>query len=325
MRKKTVPRHTVERSGYGEYVRRRLAGLEKQEQVARKQRADYGRKMERYQQIYNRVEHEQNVISRQDPGGARLLKKKMKAVKSMGRRFEREKEEFLEIPDVEDAISLFFPESVRLPRGKRVVDACIPWLEAGGRLLAREIRLVVGGGEHIALIGRNGAGKTTLLRRLWEELRERADLRAGWMPQNYGEALDERDTPVGFLAPSGRKEDVTRAFTGLGSLKFTHEEMTQPIGSLSGGQRAKLLLLRLLLDGCNVLLLDEPTRNLSPLSNPVIRQALAAYGGTILSVTHDRKYIREVCTAVYELTENGLVPRDPLSFGGPAEGHAAPR
>ncbi|HJD23300.1 MAG TPA: ATP-binding cassette domain-containing protein [Firmicutes bacterium] len=326
VRKKTVPRHTVERSGYGEYVRRRLAGLEKQEQVARKQRADYGRKMERYQQIYNRVEHEQRTISKAERDHVgQLLKKKMKAVKSMGRRFEREKEEFLEIPDVEDAISLFFPESVRLPRGKRVVDAYFPRLEAGGRLLAREIRLVVGGGEHIALVGRNGAGKTTLLRRLWDELRKRADLRAGWMPQNYGEALDERDTPVGFLAPGGRKEDVTRAFTGLGSLQFTHEEMTQPIGALSGGQRAKLLLLRLLLDGCNVLLLDEPTRNLSPLSNPVIRQALAAYGGTILSVTHDRKYIREVCTAVYELTENGLVPRDPLSFGGPAEGPSAPR
>ena len=315
VRKKTVPRHTVERSGYGEYVRRRLAGLEKQEQVARKQRADYHRKMERYQQIYNRVEHEQNVISRQDPGGGRLLKKKMKAVQAMGRRFEREKEDFLDIPDTEDAIDFFFPESVRLPRGKRVVEAYLPRLEAGGRLLAQDIRLNVCGGEHVAIIGKNGRGKTTLLRQLWEQLQERQDLLAGWMPQNYEEELEPGQTPIGLLAPSGKKEDVTRAFTGLGSLKFTREEMRQPIGTLSGGQKAKLLLLRLLLTGRNVLLLDEPTRNLSPLSNPVIRRSLAAYGGTILSVTHDRKFIREVCTTVYELTENGLIPRDPRSFG----------
>ena len=315
VRKKTVPRHIVERTTYADYVRRRLAGLEKQEQVARKQRADYDRKMERYQQIFNRVEHEQNVITRQDPGGGRLLKKKMKAVKSMGRRFEREREEFLDIPDVEDAISLFFPDSARLPRGKRVTDLILPELTAGNRLLARDIRLNVSGGEHVAFIGRNGAGKTTLLRLLWEELRERDDLRAGWMPQNYEEALDGSDTPVGYLAPSGKKEDTTRAYTGLGSLKFTHEEMNRPIAMLSGGQKAKLLLLRLLLTECNVLLLDEPTRNLSPLSNPVIRRALAAYGGTSMSVTHDRKYIREVCTTVYELTGDGLVFREPSAFG----------
>ena len=315
VQKKTVPRYTVERTRYADYVSRRLAGLEKQEQVARKQRADYHRKMERYQQIYNRVEHEQNIISRQDPGGGRLLKKKMKAVQAMGRRFEREKEDFLDIPDTEDAIDFFFPESVRLPRGKRVVEAYLPRLEAGGRLLAQDIRLNVCGGEHVAIIGKNGRGKTTLLRQLWEQLQERQDLLAGWMPQNYEEELEPGQTPIGLLAPSGKKEDVTRAFTGLGSLKFTREEMRQPIGTLSGGQKAKLLLLRLLLTGRNVLLLDEPTRNLSPLSNPVIRRSLAAYGGTILSVTHDRKFIREVCTTVYELTENGLIPRDPRSFG----------
>ncbi len=316
VRKKSIPRHTIERTTYDDYVRRRLAGLEKQEQVARKQRADYDRKLERYQQIYNRVEHEQNVISRQDPGGGRLLKKKMKAVQAMGRRFEREKEDFLDIPDTENAISLFFPESIRLPRGKRVLETELPLLTVEGRILARDIRLTVFGGEHVAIVGRNGMGKTTLLRLLWESLRERNDLRVGWMPQNYGEELDGMDTPIGLLAPSGKKEDVTRAFTGLGSLKFTHEEMRQPINTLSGGQKAKLLLLRLMLTERNVLLLDEPTRNLSPLSNPVIRQALAGYDGTILCVTHDRKYIREVCTSVYELTENGLVARDPASFGG---------
>ena len=314
VRKKAVPRHTVERTGYAAYIARRQAALDKQEQVALKQRADYDRKMERWQQIYNRVEHEQNVISRQNPGGGRLLKKKMKTVKSMGRRFEREKEDFLDVPDVEEAIALFFPESLRLPRGKRVVETTLPILSVDGRVLARDIRLTVSGGEHVAIIGKNGTGKTTLLKQLWEALRTRTDIRAGWMPQSYDEALNPEETPVGLLAPGGGKEAVTRAYTALGSLKFTHEEMRQPVGSLSGGQRAKLLLLRLLLTERNVLLLDEPTRNLSPLSNPVIRRALAGYGGTILSVTHDRKYLQEVCSTVYELTESGLIRRDPTEF-----------
>ncbi len=68
----------------------------------------------------------------------------------------------------------------------------------------------------------------------------------------------------------------------------------------------KLLLLKMNLSGANVLILDEPTRNFSPLSNPVIRNVLAAYGGAIISISHDRKYIKEVCQTIYEMTERGL-------------------
>ena len=78
---------------------------------------------------------------------------------------------------------------------------------------------------------------------------------------------------------------------------------------LSGGQKAKLLFLKMSLDGCNVLILDEPTRNFSPLSGPVIRQVLKSFDGAIISISHDRKYIGEVVSAVYELTENGLYRR----------------
>ena len=79
---------------------------------------------------------------------------------------------------------------------------------------------------------------------------------------------------------------------------------------LSGGQKAKVMLLYLDTSGCDVLLLDEPTRNFSPLSTPVIRQLLASYQGAIISVSHDRKYISEVCDIVYELTPEGLVKRN---------------
>ena len=94
--------------------------------------------------------------------------------------------------------------------------------------------------------------------------------------------------------------------TYLGSMKFTADEMTHPMRELSGGQKAKLFFLKMILIGSNVLLLDEPTRNFSPLSGPVIRGILREFKGCIISVSHDRKYIEEVCETLYELTEKGL-------------------
>lgn len=101
---------------------------------------------------------------------------------------------------------------------------------------------------------------------------------------------------------------MTKARTFLGSVKYTPEEMAHPIAALSGGQKAKLLFIKMILDGCNVLVLDEPTRNFSPLSNPVIRRVLRCYGGAIISISHDRKYIGEVCDRELRLTPEGILP-----------------
>lgn len=130
------------------------------------------------------------------------------------------------------------------------------------------------------------------------------------MPQDYvdGEAFGEssRITPVEFLSEVGDKEEITRIRTYLGSLKYTADEMDHTVWELSGGQRAKLLLLKVCMSGANVLILDEPTRNFSPLSGPVIRKMLAEFPGAVISISHDRKYIGEVCEKVYRLTEDGL-------------------
>jgi len=75
------------------------------------------------------------------------------------------------------------------------------------------------------------------------------------------------------------------------------------------------LFLKMSIDGCNVLILDEPTRNLSPLSNPAIRKVLQSYPGAIISISHDRKYIKEVCTKVYSLSENGLQMQSSFMIG----------
>lgn len=131
------------------------------------------------------------------------------------------------------------------------------------------------------------------------------------MPQNYEELLDLNKTPLELLTEKDRSKDFqTLVRTYLGSLKFTKEEVMNIISNLSGGQKSKLLLIKLILDKSNVLILDEPTRNLSPLSNPTIRQLLSQFKGTIISVSHDRKYIDEVCDEIYELTQNGLVSKN---------------
>lgn len=126
------------------------------------------------------------------------------------------------------------------------------------------------------------------------------------MPQNYEELLDLDVKPVEFLDDTGDKSIRTQIRTYLGSLKYTADEMDHPIRELSGGQKAKVLLLKMSLSDANVPILDEPTRNFSPLSGPIIRKMIASFPGAVISISHDRKYIEEVCTKTYTLTEKGL-------------------
>lgn len=306
VRKKSMPRYTVARMGYRAYVESRADAFSHQEQVARKERAEYRAQQERWQQIYNRVDHEQETNTRQDPHGSRLLKKKMKAVKSQQRRFERESERMTELPDTEEAIFFDFTAGAAIPRSKCVLSFSLPELRAGERVLARGVKLEVFGPEHVGIVGANGAGKTTLLRLIAEALLPRRDVTAGYMPQDYTDRLELSGSPMEFVSSGHTRDEITRALTYLGSMRYTHEEMTGRIAELSGGQKAKLFFLELEISGCNVLLLDEPTRNFSPLSNPVIRASLKRFGGAIISISHDRKYLREVCTKLYELTPDGL-------------------
>ena len=308
LRRKTLPRYTVARMGYRRYVEERLSKLAHQEQVARKEREEERKRQEKLRKIEQKVQHQLDNIAYSDRDHVgKMLKKKMKSVKSMEHRFDREREDMTEFPDSEEAILVGFGPDTAVPGGKTVVDFTLPRLEAGGELLAQNIRLYVRGAEHVCIIGNNGAGKTTLLRQIANELLPRRDLRAAYMPQDYGETVDQGQTPVEFLAKSGEKEELTRVKTYLGSMKYTPEEQGHSIAELSGGQKAKLFFLKMILDGANVLVLDEPTRNFSPLSGPVIRGILRDFPGCIISVSHDRRYIGEACGTLYRMTPGGLV------------------
>ena len=244
---------------------------------------------------------------------AKNLKDKMHTVKAMGKQFEKEDENMTQMPEQETAI--FFKlgnEASKIPAGKTVVEYSLDKLYTpnGDRILSKDIVLNIRGSEKICIVGLNGAGKTTLLRRMAQDLLSRTDIRAEYMPQNYEDLLDLDMTPVDFLDKSGDKEERTRIRTYLGSLKYTADEMEHPIRELSGGQKAKVLLLKMSMSDANVLILDEPTRNFSPLSGPVIRKMIQEFPGAVISISHDRKYIKEVCEKIYELTVDGLKQKE---------------
>ncbi|MCR4804087.1 MAG: ATP-binding cassette domain-containing protein [Clostridia bacterium] len=310
-------RHTVARMPYAQYARERLNAFEKQAQQAASDARDKRIRDEKYRRILQSVARAQVTINHAgkdmpDPmQAARNLKDKMHTVKSLKKRFEREDAQMTEKPVKENPIDFTLGENAQpIPAGKTVLDFALPQLKApDSRLLASDIRLLVRGPEKVCIIGPNGCGKTTLLRAVWEQLKVRTDIRAAYMPQNYADLLDLEQNPVDCICTKGGAEERTMVRTFLGALRFTTAEMEHPAKELSGGQQAKIFLLRLNLSGANALLLDEPTRNFSPLSGPVIRGMLAGFPGAVISVSHDRKYIEEVCGTVFELTEQGLLKR----------------
>lgn len=315
IQRKTKSRYTITKTTYADYIKRRSDAFAHQAQMAEADRRAKKQRDEKYRRILQSVNHAQVTINGAGKDladkmqAAHNLKDKMHTVKSMGRRFEKQDENMTEMPEQEEAI--FFKlgkEESKMPAGKTVVEYNLEELRSPdeSKVLANNISLCVRGPERICIIGKNGVGKTTLLKQMAEELLQRKDIRVQYMPQNYEDLLDFNQTPVEFLDDTGDKEVRTRIRTYLGSLKYTADEMDHPIGELSGGQKAKVLLLKMSLSDANVLILDEPTRNFSPLSGPVIRQMISQFPGAVISISHDRKYIKECCTKVYELTSDGL-------------------
>ena len=308
--RKTKSRYTIVKDNYENYIKRRTDNFQRQEQQALSDRREKKIRDEKFRRVYDSVDHALTYISkgaRDAPG--KNLKDKMHTVKAMGKRFEKMDENMTEMPEQEEAI--FFKlgnEAAKMPAGKTVIEYSLDELRTpdGGKELSHDIFLRVRGPEKICIVGTNGVGKTTLLKKMADELLSRKDIRAQYMPQNYEDMLDLDATPVEYLDDTGDKAVRTRIRTYLGSLKYTPDEMDHPIRELSGGQKAKVLLLKMSLSDANVLVLDEPTRNFSPLSGPVIRKMIASFPGAVISISHDRKYIDEVCTKVYTLTEEGL-------------------
>jgi ATP-binding cassette subfamily F protein 3 len=176
----------------------------------------------------------------------------------------------------------------------------------GENVLLKDINLVLRKGEKTALLGPNGAGKTTLLKTILGELSPVTGkakignrVKIGYFSQSY-ERLDPNQTLLdNFLTEYGYTTEHTRSL--LGGMLFHGDDVFKEIGTLSGGQKARLVLLKLVLDGANLLILDEPTNHLDIAAREAVEAALEAFDGTVLLVSHDRYFINEVASRIWEI------------------------
>ena len=176
----------------------------------------------------------------------------------------------------------------------------------GENILLKDINLVLRKGEKTALLGPNGAGKTTLLKTILGELSPVTGkakignrVKIGYFSQSY-ERLDPNQTLLdNFLTEYGYTMEHTRSL--LGGMLFHGDDVFKEIGTLSGGQKARLVLLKLVLDGANLLILDEPTNHLDIAAREAVEAALEAFDGTVLVVSHDRYFINEVASRIWEI------------------------
>lgn len=303
VKRRTEAKHTISNNSYDDYVKKRENFIETETNKANKDKEEFDKKLDRYKKVHDSVEH--NLRFTKNDVEGRLLKEKMHSVKSIGRRLEREEANLTEKPDYEEAIDIFFDEDIKVANGKQILDYKLDELKVGDKILARNIDLKVIGPEKICIVGKNGAGKTTLLKKIRNEC-QALNLRVGYMPQSYFEFEKDDINAIEYLADSFIKDNQIKASNLLGSLNFKREEMFRNIADLSGGQKAKLFFAKMNLDKAQVLILDEPTRNLSPLSKPEIIKALKNYKGVIISVSHDREFIDQVFDKIYNLTCHGL-------------------
>jgi ATP-binding cassette subfamily F protein uup len=217
-------------------------------------------------------------------------------------------------PEPRDRLQLQRFATARL--GKDVFDLDKVSVSLGGRMLLRNLSWSIGPGMRIGLIGVNGAGKTTLLRLLTGDLtpdsgsvRRGKTLRIGYLSQS----MEEISGTDRVLQSIDRVRRQTRLATGaeasasslLEDFGFTGDTLTARLADLSGGERRRLQILRMLLDEPNVLLLDEPTNDLDIDTLTVVEDYLDSWPGTLLVVTHDRYFLERVCDVSYALMGDG--------------------
>ncbi len=303
--RRSKAKHTIASMTYQEYVEQRSLNIFNQTKRANKDKEEFDKKMSRYRRIHDSVQDSLRATKPNNPEVGKNLKDKMHTVKAVGKILEKEKENLEKLPDYEEEISINFDEDINVANGKVILDMYLEKLEIAGRTLSKNINLKVIGPEKICIIGKNGIGKSSLLKIIIKELKD-LNLNVGYMPQTYFELEDYELNAIEYLSHDFTKDEHSKVSSYLGSLNFKREEMYRNIKSLSGGQKAKLFFAKMNIDKCEVLVLDEPTRNLSPLSQPEIINALKLFNGSIISVSHDRNFINEVCDKCYELNGEGL-------------------
>jgi ATPase subunit of ABC transporter with duplicated ATPase domains len=202
------------------------------------------------------------------------------------------------------------------PSGREVLEVAGISKSYGDKRVLTDLSLLVRRGERVAIIGPNGLGKSTLLRIIVERLEADTgrvkwghEVRVGYFPQDHREVLaDPETTPLAALEALCPGESPTFVRAQLGRVLFSGPDVGKRVALLSGGEAARLIFALLAVQKPNVLVLDEPTNHLDLEAIHALVEAVTAYAGTVVFVSHDRWFVSALATRVVEITPDG--PRD---------------
>ncbi|HAJ94916.1 MAG TPA: glycosyl transferase family 2 [Actinobacteria bacterium] len=241
----------------------------------------------------------------------RFRYKSTKATQVQSRIKHLEKLERIEI-DEEDisSIRIRFPSAPR--SGNLIFNAKSLSKSYGSENVLDSIDFIISRGERIAFIGKNGEGKTTLSRMLVNDLDFKGSLKTGhnvkigYFAQNQDELLDEGLSVIETIDRASSGETGTRLRSLLGAFLFRNDDIDKKVKVLSGGERSRLALIKLLLEPFNVLVLDEPTNHLDMRSKDILKKALQNFSGTLILVSHDREFLDGLIDNVYEFMDHRI-------------------
>jgi ATP-binding cassette, subfamily F, member 3 len=231
-----------------------------------------------------------------------------KAKQVQSRIKELERMEKIEVPPEEKAIHFSFPQP--RPSGRMVAEAKDLGKSYGAKEVFSGVNFVIERGDRIALVGVNGAGKSTLIKLLaGQEQATSGELRLGhnadvdYFAQDQYKALDPNARMLDDLFEAAPRSTQTELRSLLGCFLFSEDDVFKTIGVLSGGERNRYALARMLLHPSNFLLLDEPTNHLDLRAKDVLLDSLQKFTGTVVFVSHDRYFIDKLATRVFEIGE----------------------
>ncbi len=250
------------------------------------------------------IEHLESFINR-----FRAQATKAKQVQS--RIKELEKIERIEIPEEEKVIHFRFPQPP--PSGRMVVEAEGLSKSYGEKQVLKDVRFTIERGDRVALVGVNGAGKSTLIKLMTGvETPSSGMVKLGhnvvseYFAQDQYKVLDGDARMLDDMSRAALKVPESELRSLLGCFLFSGDDVFKPLGVLSGGERNRYALARILVSPSNFLLLDEPTNHLDMRAKDVLLEAIANFSGTVIFVSHDRYFIDRLATRVLEV-ENGTV------------------
>jgi ATP-binding cassette, subfamily F, member 3 len=271
-------------------------------------------KTQRNEQLQAAYKNQRDRIEQLEVFINRFRYQATKAKQVQSRIKELEKIDRIEVPPEEKTIHFSFPQPK--PSGRIVAEVvgvaksypAKPGSNAGEKEVFRDVEFMIEKGDRIALVGINGAGKSTLIKLLAGaepptrgEFKLGHNVEADYFAQDQYKELDADARMIDDLGAASPRSSQTELRSLLGCFLFSEDDVFKKIGVLSGGERGRYALLRLLLHPANFLLLDEPTNHLDLRAKDVLLEALMEYTGTVVFVSHDRYFIDKLATRVFEI------------------------